>query len=150
MQDAVGEPLIREIRHAGEWEQVLAVRRAVFVDEQGGPPEDEPDARDAEARHFIVLVDGAPAGTARVLDEGAGSLRLGRIALLPQHRGRGWGRRLLERLIGHCRARGAGAVVLSAQVQAAGFYLRRGFVPEGEPYVEAGILHQRMRLNLKA
>jgi len=38
-------------------------------------------------------------------------------------------------------------VFLHAQTHAVGFYRRYGFVETGEPFMEAGIPHQAMRLD---
>ena len=44
-----------------------ALRRAVFVEEQGVSLAEEVDGRDGEALHFLAIADGAPVGTARIL-----------------------------------------------------------------------------------
>lgn len=41
---------------------------------------------------------------------------------------------------------GANDIVLGAQVYARGLYEKAGFVQEGEPYLEDGIPHIKMRL----
>lgn len=126
----------------------LAVRIAVFVEEQAGPLDEEPDAWDWGARHLVVVWDSRVVGTARLYQPQFGMGKIGRVALLPEYRGRGWGDRLLEATLRHARALGLREVVLHAQVTAAGFYERFGFRPEGQTFMEAGILHQRMRLRL--
>jgi predicted GNAT family N-acyltransferase len=75
-----------------------------------------------------------------------GTGQLGRIALLPAYRGRGWGGRLVEVLLGHARALGLTRLVLDAQTQSVAFYERFGFAPEGPEFDDAGIPHRRMRL----
>ena len=42
-------------------------------------------------------------------------------------------------------ARAEAQVMLNAQVQALDFYRRQGFIEEGEPFMEAGIVHRAMR-----
>ena len=46
-------------------------------------------------------------------------------------------------------ARHLAEVDLDAQVQALPFYRKRGFVEEGEEFMDAGIPHRKMRLKLK-
>jgi len=142
------EPEIRPATSHEEFLSALTVRVTVFVDEQGGPLSDEPDAWDAAARHFVVLARGAVVGTARVYQPQLGVGKIGRVALLRDFRGRGWGLRLLEELLAHTRALGLREVVLDAQTYAAALYARFGFAPEGEEFLDAGIPHQRMRLRL--
>lgn len=90
------------------------------------------------AEDQIVLVDGAPAGRLCVDRTGA-ALRLVDVALLPRHRGRGLGGRLVEAVLEEARA-GRRAVELHVLEgnPAARLYRRLGFAfvePGGEsPY----------------
>lgn len=122
-----------------------AIREAVFVAEQGVPPEIELDDMDARSLHALArLEDGRAVGTGRLLPDG----HIGRMAVLAEWRGRGVGGALLERLVAEARTRGLREVVLSAQTHALGFYLRHGFAAEGEVFFEAGIAHRAMRRTL--
>jgi predicted GNAT family N-acyltransferase len=123
-------------------EGVLAdIRRRVFVEEQGVPPELEWDGRDASARHVLALTDpGEPVGCGRLLANG----HIGRLAVLPALRRRGIGGALLEALVAHARARGRRKVFLHAQVRAVPFYREHGFRPAGPVFLDAGILHRYM------
>lgn len=122
-----------------------AVRRSVFIDEQGVPEALEWDADDATATHFLALtLDGQPLGCARLLPGG----QLGRMAVLRDWRGRGVGTALLAAALGVARGRGLRTLDLSAQVHAAPFYAQAGFSRVGEVYEEAGIAHVRMRKTL--
>jgi predicted GNAT family N-acyltransferase len=140
------EPEIRPARGAEEYEAALRVRVAVFVDEQGGPLSDEPDRWDAAARHWVVISDGEIVGTARLYEPEKGTGKIGRVALLPGYRGRGWGMLLMRELISAAETAAFNGVVLDAQTYALAFYERLGFHPEGETFMDAGIPHQRMRL----
>ena len=124
----------------------MAVRNAVFVDEQGVPPELECDGRDADAMHFLAM-DKAdnPLGTARLLADG----QIGRIAVLPAFRRRGIGRRLLALALDSARRRGDRHVWLHAQIDARELYLQAGFHIVGERFMEAGIPHIAMERELK-
>lgn len=70
--------------------------------------------------------------------------RIGRMAVRASMRGGHVGRAVLDALLAAARERGFHEVVLHAQQSAVGFYLRVGFVPRGEAFEEAGILHQEM------
>lgn len=121
------------------------IRRRVFIDEQGVPAEVERDGRDAEARHFLAVDEaGQYVGCGRLLPSG----QIGRLAVLPERRGSGVGARLLALAVAEAREQGQTLVFLNAQVQAEEFYRRAGFVPVGEPFMEAGLPHQRMELKL--
>ena len=124
------------------------VRFRVFVEEQGVPRDIELDERDGDCVHALAYEHGKVVGTGRLLprEEGAPAVaHIGRMAVLPECRGRGIGSRILESLIGKARERGEELVALSAQVHAVEFYRSHGFQPVGEIYDEAGIPHRKMR-----
>lgn len=138
-------PRLRRVFSPPAIAAALEIRRAVFVQEQGGPPEEEPDARDADARHYLAEADGRPVGAARLLAEEEGTGRIGRVCLLPEVRGRGWGRALMSFVIADAESLGLRELVLDAQEYAIPFYRSLGFEPEGEVFMDAGIPHRRMR-----
>jgi predicted GNAT family N-acyltransferase len=126
--------------------RLRAVREAVFVQEQGIPADLEWDDRDADAFHLIALTDDDQAiGVARLLDDG----RIGRMAVLRPWRGQGIGTRLLAAMCERAARAGFEKVFLHAQLSALSFYRRRGFVPAGEPFDEAGIPHRLMICKLQ-
>ncbi|SFM39920.1 GNAT family N-acetyltransferase [Halopseudomonas yangmingensis] len=116
------------------------IRTRVFVEEQQVPAELEWDDQDATATHFLMTVDGQSVGTARLLADG----HIGRVAILPQWRGNGYGLQLMRAVIEHARQSGMQSLELSAQTQAIPFYTRLGFAAEGDEYMEAGIAHRHM------
>jgi len=120
------------------------IRFAVFVEEQGVPREIELDEHEPHCVHAVAFQDDIPIATGRLLPDG----HIGRMAVLKQWRGRGVGGLVLGILIERARERGDKAVALSSQVHAVAFYKAHGFVEEGGEYLEAGILHQAMRLEL--
>jgi predicted GNAT family N-acyltransferase len=137
----------------GEWPMMQAaaqaVRTAVFVHEQGIDPEDEWDAADATALHAVLFdLNGQPLGNARLLQPSAGLAKVGRMAVLKEARGQGYGARLLQALLREARRHSNKEVRLSAQRTAEKFYAAHGFVVVGEPFDEVGIAHVEMRLSL--
>ncbi|MEC3859768.1 GNAT family N-acetyltransferase [Mesobacterium sp. TK19101] len=125
-----------------------ALRRAVFIEEQGIAEPDEWDDLDGQAVHFLVLDDAQPVATARLIPAGDFG-KVGRICVLPSHRGAGLGAALVRHAVDHCRATpGVTRVFLSAQAHAIPFYERLGFVPDGVDYDDAGIPHRDMWLSL--
>lgn len=124
-----------------------AVREAVFVHEQQVPAEIELDPQDPLCQHVLALdAEERPIGTGRLTPD----RRIGRMAVLAGWRGRGVGEALLDALIERARQLGWRELSLHAQASAIGFYARRGFLPFGDRFVEAGIDHQSMRLLLDA
>ena len=141
---------IVELRTLAEREQAFAIRRAVFVQEQGVAEALEFDERDAQARHLLALRDGEPVGTLRVrwLDRGH-TAKIERVAVLPVARGAKVGQALVEAALAAAKAGGAKVALLHAQTTVQGFYVRLGFVAFGPEFVEDGILHVAMRLPLR-
>ncbi|CAM5596793.1 GNAT family N-acetyltransferase [Streptomyces chartreusis] len=136
-------------------EACFAVRKEVFVVEQGVPQEIEYDAHDADAVHVLaVREDGLPLGTGRLLYGEAAAARtdgdltvgsLGRLAVTPEARGLGVGAALVRAIEDAARARGLAAVDLHAQTHALGFYERLGYVAYGPEFPDAGMPHRAMR-----
>lgn len=121
------------------------VREPVFVEEQQVPLAEEWDALDPLCQHVIARdSEHRPIGTGRLTPEH----KIGRMAVLPEWRGRGVGEALLLALLDRARAMGLREVSLNAQVGALGFYQRFGFIGYGDRFEEAGIQHQAMRLSL--
>lgn len=126
----------------------MAIRKQVFINEQGVPPDEEWDDFDNEATHFLLKVDGQPSGTARlrVVD---GVAKIERVALLKHARGRGLGAALMRHVMGEAKKLpGITSAKLGAQLQALGFYETLGFTAYGDPYDDAGIPHRWMQATL--
>lgn len=137
----------------------FAVRKEVFVGEQGVPQDIEYDAYDATALHVLAIgADGIPLGTGRLLhgeaamgktggDASVGSL--GRLAVTRRARGLGVGAALVRAIEDAARGLGLTAVDLHAQTQALGFYERLGYTAYGPEFQDAGIAHRAMRRPLR-
>jgi len=128
-------------------DDAFRVRIAVFVEEQGIPRSEELDEADASATHCVAYADGVPVAAGRLV-EGDRYAKVGRMAVLRAYRGRGYGAAVLRALEREAWARGLREVRLSAQLHAAGFYARAGYVREGDVYDEVGIPHVAMRKRL--
>jgi predicted GNAT family N-acyltransferase len=130
----------------GDWaslgQAAGAVRHEVFVIGQNIPLELEWDEMDARSLHAVAEDgSGQAIGTGRLLPDG----HIGRMAVRAAVRGQGIGGAILDALMARAKARGDSCVVLHAQLHALPFYRRHGFLPEGDEFMEAGILHIQMR-----
>ena len=132
--------------------EALAIRFAVFVEEQGVPPDeeiDEHDRDDGAARHALVRANGGTAIAAgRFYARDSATAQVGRMAVLAPWRGRGAGALLLDALVAEAARAGFARAHLHAQTHAAGFYHRAGFRRDGAELWDAGILHEPMSLDL--
>ena len=121
-----------------------ALRRRVFIEEQGVSEADEVDDLDGQAVHFLALQDGVPVGSARLLTQGDTG-KVGRVCVLQTARGTGLGAGLMQAVVDQCRGvPGLARITLGAQIQALSFYQRLGFTPYGEVFLDAGIEHRNM------
>ncbi|KAL4891579.1 acyl-CoA N-acyltransferase [Aspergillus ambiguus] len=144
----------------------LAVRIAVFVDEQHIPLELEVDAEDSRSWHWVVYEGTSPVATARLVPppavEPGGQheeprVRIGRVAVVKAYRGRGiasqlvqtivsWAQMHADRLEAGTGARWKGLVMVHSQVPVQGVYGRVGFVRDEAmgQWEEDGIAHVGM------
>lgn len=125
-----------------------ALRRKVFIEEQGVSEADELDDKDGAAIHLVALDGEEALGSARLLIlEETG--KIGRVCVLQAARGRGIGAALIRAGVARFRGvPGLRRVKLGAQTHALGFYEALGFAPVGEVYDDAGIPHRDMVLTL--
>jgi ElaA protein len=123
-----------------------ALRREVFIVEQGIDEKEEWDDLDGEAEHLLAYDGETPVGTARLFLKGDTG-KIGRICVLKSRRGTGFGADLVNFAVARFRAQGAAKVFLSAQCYAIPFYERCGFAAEGPEYDDAGIPHRDMYLH---
>ena len=121
----------------------VALRTEVFCGEQGVSPAEEMDGRDDEARHLLLRVDGAPAGTLRLrfVD---GAAKIERVCVAQPHRGTGLGAALMEAALRLAAETGAAEARLGSQVSVLGFYEALGFTAHGPEFLDAGIPHRAM------
>lgn len=122
----------------------LAVRYAVFVEEQGIALEEDVDGLDEEAIQILARDGDQPVGTLRILAKDT-TAKIGRLAVMKSHRGMGLGRDLMLTALAHLQAQDhLTKVKLGAQIEAIGLYESLGFKPEGDTFMDAGLPHQMM------
>lgn len=121
-----------------------ALRRAVFIEEQGIPEAEEWDGLDDGAIHLLIREDGRPVATARLVKSGSTG-KIGRICVLSECRGRGYGTGLVTYGIDWFTSdTDIVEIRLSAQEHARSFYESLDFAAQGDTYDDAGIPHRDM------
>lgn len=145
--DAVESSAVVITRHfdelsAHQLHDILELRSIVFVVEQNCVYNDI-DGRDTEpeTQHVWTERDGRIAGYLRVLSDGRGATRIGRVVTHPEARGNGLAARLVRAVISSAE----GPIVLDAQVQLVAWYEALGFERSGDAFIEDGIAHVPMR-----
>ena len=154
MTKALGTDAVLLVADIDALADAYAVRRDVFVVEQGVPSELELDSFDATADHLVAYDRERAIGAARLVVEAAGFegsdpaygpvAHLGRIAVRSQARGRGLGVALVAALEARAVERGLRICALSSQTHALGFYERLGYLAHGPQFDDAGLPHRWM------
>ena len=132
------------IHNEVQFNVALSIRRTVFIEEQQVPEVIEIDEHDRLddpiCTHFMIVVDGLPAGTARTLNKGD-RIKIQRFAILAQYRKGGYGSIFLNEIEQY---HASSHYVLSAQEHAIPFYEKNGYSVCSEVYLEANIRHKDM------
>jgi ElaA protein len=139
--------ILTEVCDRAAMDQCWSLRRKVFIEEQDVPEAIEMDDDDARAYHVLATRQGTSVGCGRMVPHGD-EVKIGRMAVLPECRTHGIGRRILKHLMEAARAQGYRKAILHAQLHAEGFYLKCGYTQVGEVFEEAAIPHRLMEREL--
>lgn len=128
-----------------EFEFVKRIRTAVFTNEQGADALAEFDVYDNQADFALLYDVDKPVGTARVvrLDK---DFKIGRIAILKECRGKGYGAVIVRAVLEKAFEKGADKVYVDAQNYAVPFYEKIGFKVIGSQIMDRGLPHIPMRI----
>lgn len=129
-------------------QDVFAVRKKVFQEEQGIAAEIERDEIDPIAMHGAVYDENDNCVAAGRIFWDDGRYVIGRVAVLAEQRGKGYGDFLVRMLIDRANLAGAKQVFAHVQKETVGFYESIGFRVCGEEYAEAGKAHLPMVLRI--
>jgi len=126
--------------------EIMKARAAVFVVEQNIVYQDMDD-KDYDSLHVFYEEDGKVAAYLRAFQDGPDAIRMGRVLTI--RHGRGLGGRLLEYGLSEIRRRLAPKrIVIDSQCHAIGFYERVGFKVCSDEFLEEGIMHVKMELEM--
>ena len=126
--------------------EILKVRAEIFVVEQNCVYQDMDD-KDYESLHMFYEEDGKVKAYLRSYIEEPGVVRMGRVLTLKHGTGLG-GKLLKEGLAQILEKQHPKSIIIHAQCYATGYYAREGFVICSEQFMEDGIPHTRMKLEL--
>ncbi len=129
--------------------EAKTIRETVFMKEQGF--QNEFDDIDPSAYHIVAYEEDKPIGTARLFptEQDKSIFSIGRVAVLPEDRGKRIGQKMMKELEAYAKERGALAIELSAQTRVMPFYQSLGYTPYGEEYFDEFCPHKMMRKELK-
>ncbi len=126
--------------------EILRSRSEVFLLEQNIICQDM-DGVDCESLHCFLWQDGRVIACLRAYYSGKDTVKIGRVLTLTH--GQGHGRLLMTEALKAIREKmPCEKIVVSAQTQALGYYERCGFKVISDEYLEEGIPHVKMILDL--
>ena len=131
-----------------EHADAFAVRKKVFVEEQGVPLHLECDAYDATATHFIMYEDNEPAGAARLRSIEDHTAKIERVCILQSQRGKKLGALIMKEMENYAMSIGLQKLKLHAQSYAVPFYEKLGFTVTSPEFMDAGIPHRAMEKSI--
>ena len=127
------------------------IRREVFCEEQKVNPKAEFDGLDNESQHFLCVSANIPVGTGRLRKISPTEYKIERMAVILNKRHHGIGSKLIEAIIVEWKMKPElnKKLFLHSQMQAKNFYEKEGFLEEGTSFIEEGIKHIKMILDLQ-
>jgi ElaA protein len=136
---------------AAELYNILKLRSAVFVVEQNCVYQDL-DGKDKEAIHIFTESNNEIISYTRIFKRGnyyKDNPSIGRVVVKKSERGKDLGKKIMIKSINYIKENlESEKIELSAQKYLDKFYKELGFYTEGAEYLEDGIPHQRMFLDL--
>jgi predicted GNAT family N-acyltransferase len=141
-------PLIKQATSSADLVSCLDIRRKVFIEDQNVPEADEIDGLDGESDHYLLTLDNSPVGTTRVRYV-QGKAKIERVAILSAYQGKGLGKKLMQYILQEIKNNGkAKKAFLGAQTYAIPFYENLGFSVCSDEYMDAGIPHKDMQMDV--
>lgn len=128
----------------GVCDNARKIRDEVFVKEQGF--KDEFDEIDSYATTLVFYDEDKPIGVCRYFkDKAEGEYHIGRVAIIKSYRGKGLGAVIMKTAESEIKTEGGTISLISAQLQARGFYEKQGYTAYGDTYFEEHCEHIQMR-----
>ena len=128
--------------------EILKARSAVFILEQKMNCQDM-DRTDYKSLHFFYQENNEVIAYMRAYykNDSTDVVQIGRVLTL--HHGNGLGRKLLEKGIPAIKSKmNCKKICLDSQLHAAGFYEKLGFKVTSDEFLEEGVIHVAMELEL--
>ena len=125
-------------------ERAFALRKEVFVKEQGVPLTLELDEHDATAIHFIVNDGNDTIATARLREIEPKIGKVERVCVLSSYRGKRLGVLIMETVEQYASSIDFQKLKLNAQSYAVPFYEKLGYVVTSPEFMDADIPHRAM------
>ena len=134
---------VKIVENQKELEDAYSIRKTVFVEEQAVPLDEEIDAFENDAEHFVMYHEGSPVGAGRFrFIDGYGKVE--RICVLKEARKTGAGKAIMNTIENYAREKDIHKLKLNAQTHAIPFYAGLGYQVVSAEFMDAGIPHKMM------
>lgn len=120
-------------------EEARYIRTTVFVEEQGF--NEEFDTTDHYAKHILIYENDKAVAVGRYFTDDNISYHIGRVAILKEYRGLGYGKKIMELIEAEIMKTDAKRIELSAQYHAKDFYQKCGYTAVGDIYLDEHCEH---------
>ena len=141
---AKGSIKIEAVVYQDAIEAIKNIRTTVFQEEQGVSSELEFDGLDRDAIHFLAYWNNKAVGTARIRAVNYNAAKIERLAVLPEARKRGIGKKLMITALETILLQNKSQAIVHAQIYIAQLYQQLGFEIVGKEFDEANIPHVKM------
>lgn len=121
------------------------IRKKVFLNEMNISESELFDENDETCEHYILFDGKEAVGSVRFLKMN-NEIKLERMAILSEFRGKNYGKSAILQLAEYYRMTGYSKMILDSILSVKDFYKKCGFIEEGELFKRVGIDHIRMSL----
>ncbi|RHW39843.1 GNAT family N-acetyltransferase [Lysinibacillus yapensis] len=140
--------LVKIVENEQELSLAYAVRKKVFVEEQGVPEHLELDEHDASATHFIVKDEDKTIAAARLREMEPKIGKVERVCVLKEYRGKRLGLLIMKEIEHYAKNHDFKKLKLNAQSYAVPFYEKLDYKVTSPEFLDAGIPHRAMEKEL--
>ena len=141
--------ICRETKHnSKEYLAAVELRREVLRYPLGLDFTQEELDAEKDSHHFVLVVGESVLATAMATDLQNGEAQIRQVAVSFALRGKGYGREIMLCAEDCVRRNGIQSVIVHSREVVVDFYLKLGYEPYDEPFVEVGIPHRKMRKSL--
>jgi ribosomal protein S18 acetylase RimI-like enzyme len=140
---------IRSPQNQEEFAQYYQIRWKTLREPWGEPEGSEKDELEDQALHRAAFLNGKVVGVARIQKNSTQEAQIRYMGVLPEFRGSGIGRKLVESLEDAARDKSFSYIILDSRENAVGFYIVLGYEVVGESYLLFDrIQHYKMKKQL--
>ena len=100
---------------------------------------EEFDDHDGDGTNYIVLLDdGYPVATSRFYEDSSDTVIIGRVVVLPDHRGHGLGALVVTEAEKWAFELGFKQIIVDSRLEAVGFYEKLGYTRSNDKIIKSG------------